>query len=183
MYLYENGSADKAVPYLRECLKYYLKVEETLEDAENKKKYKNAISKAKSGSLDEAIKLFSDISWYKDSSSWLAKCREASQYTGTFTSYIFKIYDDDGDVHDIPAGQNYGDAKSLRISATIDENLEITYCANGRKAEKGSLYVYYHKYSVKDDDTTIDIAARTITTQFYHGSSGTKSDKYVAWYK
>ena len=53
MYLYENGSADKAVPYLRECLKYYLKVEETLEDAENKKKYKNAISKAKSGSLDD----------------------------------------------------------------------------------------------------------------------------------
>ena len=181
MYLYNLGDLSNAWNYLVGCEEKYPDTEKLVIECENEKKYIQATKDAQNGSLDSAIEKFSAISGYKDSSSWLAKCNEAKRYTGTFSSYMFKIYDDDGDIHDIPPGQNYGDAKNLTINATINSNLEIIYSANGKRAEPGSLYIYYHKYS-DSDESTIDIAARTITTQYYH-SNGAKSDKYVAWYE
>ena len=137
--------------------------------------YNRAISKAKSGLLNEAIEILSGLSGYKDASSWLAKCREASRYTGTFNSYRYTVYMMNGRVEEIPAGQNYGDAKTLSISATISDDFTITYSANGRKAEPGQLIVKYHKYS--DDDSYIDIANKKIVNEFKGG------DKYVTLYK
>lgn len=110
MSLYENGNADKAVSYLKECTEQHPEVVEIVNDAEKKDKYNRAVSKAKSGMIDDAIEMFSNISGYKDSSSWLAKCNEVSRYIGTFDSYSYVTYNSDG----TSTSSTSGDFKSLR---------------------------------------------------------------------
>ncbi|MBR1507628.1 MAG: tetratricopeptide repeat protein [Eubacterium sp.] len=175
MYLCEKGNFEAAADYFKECRDEHPDVESIIADADKAANYNRAISKAKSGLLNEAIEILSGLSGYKDASSWLAKCREASRYTGTFNSYRYTVYMMNGRVEEIPAGQNYGDAKTLSISATISDDFTITYSANGRKAEPGQLIVKYHKYS--DDDSYIDIANKKIVNEFKGG------DKYVTLYK
>ncbi|MBO5610766.1 MAG: hypothetical protein J5929_10415 [Eubacterium sp.] len=61
------------------------------------------------------------------------------------------------------------------------KNFEITYYANGKKAEKGTMMVYYHKYG-DSDNSYIDIVNKKIVNQFLNGD-GSNGSKYVALYK
>ncbi len=181
MALYEKGDLIGAAPYLKECEEYYPDVSPIVAEAEREAKYQKGVNDAENGMIDDAIENLSAISGYKDSSTWLAKCREAARYTGKFISYSYVIYDEDGSVHDLGAGQGYGDSKYLWISASVDKNFEITYYANGKKAEKGTMMVYYHKYG-DSDNSYIDIVNKKIVNQFLNGD-GSNGSKYVALYK
>lgn len=162
MYLYKNGNADTAISYLKECTEQHPEVEEIVSDAEKKNKYDIAISKAKSGMIDDAIELFSDISGYKDSSSWLAKCNEVSRYIGTFDSYSYVINNSDS----TSTSSSSGDFKSLRISAVLNDAKEVKFSANGRGGEYGSYYVYFDRYG---SEATVDIVNKTITIEYSTG--------------
>ena len=83
MYLCEKGNFEAAADYFKECRDEHPDVESIIADADKAANYNRAISKAKSGLLNEAIEILSGLSGYKDASSWLAKCREASRYTGS----------------------------------------------------------------------------------------------------
>ena len=168
MHLYENGSADTAVTYLKECTEQHPEVEEIVSDAEKKDKYDKAVSKAKSGMIDEAIELFSDISGYKDSSSWLAKCNEVSRYIGTFDSSSYVVYNSDG----TSSTSSSGDFKSLRISAVLNDNKEVKFSANGRGGEYGSYYVYFDR---NGSAATADIVNKTIKIEYSTGGGSVQT--------
>ncbi len=180
MILFKQGNKELSIDYLKEAMETHPEVADLVAEAETEKKYKTAIHNAKSGNLTKAIEGFDELSGYMDSYSWQSKCYEALRYTGDFKCYSFRIYDSDGSVSDLPPDGKYGNFGTLRISASLDNNMNITYTANGRKAEPGTLMVYYQKYG--KDDTTIDIAGKSVETLNYN-SDGSISSRYVSLYE
>ena len=182
MDLYNRGNVDAAISYLKECqdVEGYSDVNKIIQNAEIEKTYKKGTMSAQKGLLDEAIETLSPISGYRDSATWISKCRQAKTYTGKFESYSYVKYED-GQVYDIGAGQGYGDSKFLWISASIDTDFNITYSAMGKKAEPGTMMVYYHKYG-DSDDSYVDIVNKKVVNQFLH-NDGSVSATYVTLYK
>ena len=178
MHLYRQGSGKKALSYLKDAEKTHPEVAGIVAEIELDQKYKAGVEAAQSGNLEKAIQIFSETSGYKDSASWKSRCNTALRYVGVFECYSYKIYQENGTVSDLPTEGGYGNPSYLRVSASIDKNMNITYYGNGVRIEQGSTVGYYHKYGEGTDNSTVDIANKKMTTQFLH-SNGTNDALYV----
>ena len=173
--LYNNDKSSQAIYYLENCKSHYPEVEEYIKNANQEVTYETAINNANNGYINSAIELFSEIKDYKDSSQWISKCEEASDYFVKYDLYKYEIIMTSGNKLEYSADEGAGDIKVLNVSAKVDENMEIHIFANYHEISIEKMFVTYDKSS--KITSLIDLNNKTITDTYWNG------EQHISYYK